>query len=67
MREELELTAEETEIVMLLGEAWNKFCKLPNPEAIGTDATEFMQTIHSAQGQILMRSGRRQLYYNARK
>lgn len=60
------LTDEEAEIVLLLGEVWNRFMTLPD-EQHGSDQSEFMTTIHSAQAQVLMRTGRRQLYERARK
>ena len=66
MNEELKLTSQEEEIAIMLGDVWNKFLALPD-EGYQSDATEFMQTIHSAQSQILMRVGRRQMHDRARK
>lgn len=53
------LTSAEKEIVVLLGEVWNAFLKLPSEHP--DDNSEFRTVIHTAQRQVLARSGRRYL------
>jgi hypothetical protein len=53
------ITPAEAEVALKLAEAWDLFLALPIEHA--DDVEEFRRAIHSAQAQVLMRPGRRQL------
>ena len=65
MDDPLKITKEENAIADLLGEAFNRFSKLPVVH--DHDLPEFVLAIHSAQNIILARSAMRQNGYRTQK
>lgn len=51
------MTPEESEVLRLLGQAWNKFIELPAMHHM--DNHEFCHAIHAAQNIVLARAGLR--------
>jgi hypothetical protein len=53
------VTEEEYKLVVLLGDAWNAFCDLPEEHPM--EREEFCAKIHDLQRAVMARTGRRWL------
>ena len=56
------ITTNEENVLDILSDAWNAFCRLHADYKTDSDGTEFMQAIHAAQNIVLARSALRQIH-----